>query len=114
MWFKKHLNWTYILAILIALIIYVITSVTAESYHLDWLWNISMFAFFILLLAVIGVGAWVIKQKGGSLFNLFWLLLSWIGIIVILCLVNKRGVKPSVDQIAQDNLRAASWQQRER
>jgi len=90
-WFKRHLNWTYILAILCALIInlaLVLIMASAENYELDWLLFVD---YPILLLAFIGVAAWVIKQKGRSLFNLFWLLLSWIGIIVILCLENRAG-----------------------
>jgi hypothetical protein len=98
MWFKKHLNWTYVFAILIAHIIYAVLIFVV----LRILLSLDMYELFygsiyiagaLMMAAVWGVGAWVISQKKRSLFNLLWLLLGIIGIIIILCLHSQNDLK---------------------
>ena len=89
-WFKRHLNWTYILAILCLAgvnLVLVLIMVGAHNYELDWILYIWTP---ILLLGLVGIPIWVIKQKGRSLWNLLWFLLG-IGPIVVLCLENRAG-----------------------
>ena len=118
MWFKKHLNWTLVFAMLATYIlnfVLLIIIANAKSYELlGYFFIVSP----IWLLVHVGVTAWVLWQKGRSLFHLFLLLLGWIGIAVILCLQHQEELKSReekrAEKIAQDNLRAMSWQQRER
>ena len=80
-WFKRHLNWTYVIAYLAMHTInltLVLIMAYAENYELDWLLWVDI----PVMLAWLGVGGWVIKQKRRSLW---WLLLAgclspvWIG-----------------------------------
>jgi len=65
-WFRRHLNWTYVLAYLLW---FVLNLYTDESVVAWWLSLVAA----ILWLVISG---WVIKQKGR---RLWWLLLSWVG-----------------------------------
>lgn len=93
-WLKNHLNWALVLGLalvfLLALLfmpLWLFIGETGETIFYGYV-LISPF----LALAIIG---WHLRQKGRSLFNLFWLLLTTIGIIIILCLENKRKAKPA-------------------
>jgi hypothetical protein len=91
-WFRRHLNWTLVIAlvainaatfVLVFLAYYFwITEVADAVYWLCLVGN-------IILTAI--VGAWVLGQKGRSLW---WLLLTpfWIGWVVWLSLDNKRQI----------------------
>ena len=85
-WFKQHLNWSLIIIWFVPalLLIPLLNTVSDTNSFL----NIYMTVYGLAILVVSG---WVLKQKGRSLFNLFWLVLSWIGIIIILCLENRAG-----------------------
>ncbi len=65
-WFRRHLNWTYVLAYLLS---FVLNLYADESVVAWWLSLVTA----ILWLVISG---WVIKRKGRSLW---WILLSWIG-----------------------------------
>jgi len=65
-WFRRHLNWSYVLAYLLW---FVLNLYGYESDIASWLSLVVA----ILWLVISG---WVIKQKGRSLW---WILLSWIG-----------------------------------
>ena len=83
-WFRRHLNWTLLLAIVAsaALVLQFIPTLPAVAEVLLWPW----------LIFVVFVSGWTLRQKGQSLFHLFWWLLGWIGVVVIVCLRNKNEV----------------------
>lgn len=81
-WFKRHLNWTILIAAVVGLILpfSTIFAETATPY---------VIMLIIQAVTVVGVCGWVLKQKGRSLRNLFWLLLGWlIGIIILMSMDN--------------------------
>ena len=81
-WFKRHLNWTILIAAVVGLILpfSTIFAETATPY---------VIMLIIQAVIVVGVCGWVLKQKGRSLRNLFWLLLGWlIGIIILMSMDN--------------------------
>jgi hypothetical protein len=107
-WFKRHLNWTFFIAWLVGIALYLafILSITSLEGLELFILSYSLFIIWLLL-----VGGWFLRQKGRSLWFLLLLpFLREIGVIIFLCLENKSGVKPS-EKIAQDNLRKASWLQ---
>ena len=86
-WFRRHLNWTYVLAYLLW---FVLNLYTDESVVAWWLSLVAA----ILWLVISG---WVIKQKGR---RLWWLLLSWVG--SPLWLKNKSYRKLILEQIPDE------------
>jgi len=89
-WFKQHLNWTYVLAFSAALVInavLVTIMIQAGNYELDWLLFVDLP---ILLFGLVIVPAWVLRQKGRSLWHLLWYFLGILP-IVVLCLENRAG-----------------------
>lgn len=91
-WFRRHLNWTLVLAIGLG---YGIAFGVAYSFNIpDESFKPigGLIIFWVTLPAVI----WVIRQKGRSWL---WLLLGFvpaaIGVIVLMCLENKRSIKES-------------------
>jgi len=106
-WFKRHLNWTLVIAwLLLSLLACFVLSM------------IGWFGILAYLLMILVVSGWVLKQKGRSLTNLLWFLLffclggyshslvnntyaisvgevaGWVifAVVIILCKKNKRTV----------------------
>jgi hypothetical protein len=65
-WFRRHLNWTYVLA---CVVWFVFNMSSNETF--DVVWWLSLIAAISWLV----ISGWVIKQKGQSLW---WILLSWL------------------------------------
>jgi len=105
-WFKRHLNWTMGLTWLVCIPLGIIS---ANILRLAILWNelsSPLTVIFVIIAFICGVLFWVatiwaIKQKGRSLFHLFWLLLPF-GFIVLLVLKNCKikGTKFEADERA--------------
>ena len=68
-------------------LVLVLIMVNADNYKLDWLLFIDLP---IVVFGIIVVPAWVIKQKGRSLWHLLWYFLGILP-IVVLCLENRSG-----------------------
>jgi hypothetical protein len=99
-WFERHLNWTvflvvvalypldFILGFIIGLLLYSI-----DPYMAAETMGVVVFAIaFIVNLALLFlVGAWALKKKARSLWNLLWFIVPF-GLIVFLCIEN-RGVQ---------------------
>lgn len=86
-WFKNHPNWTAILMMFVTTnLIFLPLSIAMGN--TDQFFNVAVPLYGLVLLLING---WLLKQKGRSLFNLFYLLLSWIGFVIVLCLENKKA-----------------------
>ena len=92
-WFKRHLNWTYVLSWLaicaIAIIAGILINVDSE---------IGIILLIVDVIMVWYVTIWTIKQKGRSLWNLLWGLLGIPLPIVVLCLKNKKRELQGITQ----------------
>lgn len=86
-WYKKHLNWTMFLAWIIALAIFLGSiPIYAQRESADVLLYFMGFYFLVILL----VSAWVLRQKGRSLWYLWLFFLREIYIIIICAMENRR------------------------
>ena len=86
-WFKQHLNWTMFLAWIIALAIFLGSiPIYAQRDSTDILLYFMGFYFLVILL----VSAWVLRQKGRSLWYLCLFFLREIYIIIICAMENRR------------------------
>lgn len=87
-WFKNHLNWTFFIAWLVGIGLYLSTipiMINSEGPEIFILFYV-LFIIWLLL-----VGGWFLKQKGRSLWYLIMLpFLREIGVIVFLLLENKK------------------------
>jgi len=95
-WFRRHLNWTMVLAWVICISL---AAIFASGAEVALSWGRLSGGLILLAIGCIFVGLmwwatiWAIKQKGRSLLHLFWLLVPF-GFIVLLVLKNlneKRG-----------------------
>jgi len=86
-WFRQHINWTFFLAWLVGIALYLSTipvMVNSEGPEIFILFY-SLFILWLLL-----VGGWFLKQKGRSLWYLLMLpFLREIGVIIFLSLENR-------------------------
>ena len=80
-WFKRHLNWTI-------LIVFVIGLILPFSIGFAGMEILSIILFIFQAVILIIACAWVLKQKGRSLWNLLWLLVGWLGIFLFLGMDN--------------------------
>ena len=107
-WFKRHLNWTYGLVLLVGIAILI---------YVGFIQNNVIGYIVYISIAIVG-GFLMLWAK--SRLNVGWVYIvlffsNGFGFpIAVLCLKNKRGVKPSAAKVAQDNLREASWLQPKR
>jgi len=87
-WFREHLNWTFFIAWLVGIGLYLSTipiMVSSEGPEIFILFY-SLFIIWLLL-----VGGWFLKQKGRSLWYLLMLpFLREIGVIIFVLLENKK------------------------
>ena len=96
-WFKKHLNWTLVIALLA---INAATFAIVFLAYYFWIVEVADVAYWLCLIGNIILtavaGAWVLRQKGKSLL---WLLLTpfWIGWVIWLALDNKRLISAHVN-----------------
>lgn len=84
-WFKKHLNWTIFLFLVLSIIILVVV-VLVTGYEED---NIAyLIVLLLLFVASFFVNGWILVQKNR---NLWWLALNWLnfGWIIYMILENK-------------------------
>jgi len=82
-WFKKHLNWTMGLALLIGLLLFPTAFLETPIVY------IALYITWIAL--VLFTGRWVLKEKGRSLATLLWIFLIGIfAFIVIIAMKNER------------------------
>ena len=85
-WFRRHPNWTLIIVVFgYANLVMLPAFILAPSDSIYWFGSISY------LVIILVTSAWNLRSKKRSLGHLLWLLLSWVGIIIILCLANKTG-----------------------
>jgi len=91
MWFKRHLNWTFIFGLLAANVIAWLAGSIPYLFHPytpEGVFYLVFYSVYLVLLLVLG--SWTLRSKGRSLWNLLWLVfLSWLGLIIFLCLENK-------------------------
>ena len=99
-WFSRHLNWSFVLGLLVANIVAGIVGFL--TFFLLFLlfpygsWEtlevpVRVVVTLLCLVWTFLVGSWVLKHKGRSQWNLLWLLLPWIGLIVFLFLENRKA-----------------------
>jgi len=101
-WFRRHLNWTWFFAQLaVGLIAYFLVTVLVSSLFISgnpFPSEESLFASFsviqliaivLQMVAMFGVGAWVLRRKKRSLVWLLIFLVPLAGWIVFLCLKNR-------------------------
>lgn len=84
-WFKRHLNWTILIAVLVGPIL-VFPAVFVETAFAP------LIMFIIHLMILVIVCGWVLEQKGRSSWNLLWLL-SGVGIIIFWTMDNLKGAE---------------------
>jgi len=90
-WFKEHLNLTFFFSWVVSnLLILWGRSIAPSDGSLAAGW---LLLFLAAMVIVFGTEIWYLRQKGRSLFNLFWNLLVYIGFIIILCLENNNKNK---------------------
>ena len=79
-WFERHLNWTVILATVVANLIGFLTFDLGVAIG--------------CMVGLVLVYGWALDRKARSLWNILWTLVPYVGMIIFLCLENK-----SVEQI---------------
>jgi len=80
-WLNKHLNWSYIFAFVVALIILVVVGFMAS--------NVTGYLIFLALNLL--VGGWVISRKGHSLWYLVLVGLVFIAFPFVVLFLKNRG-----------------------
>jgi hypothetical protein len=101
-WFQRHLNWTWVLAQLaVGLIAYFVvtvfvaslfvtsTTLPSEESLLASVSVLQIMGVVLQLIAMFGVGVWVLKRKGRNLIWLLIFLVPLVGWIIFLCLENR-------------------------
>lgn len=104
-WFRKHLNWTVVLWWLAVLLMYwILVIFVAASEELADDVALGFWSAIYLVFAFAGAVSlwyllvWNLRHKGRSLFNLFYLLIPWIGGIVFLYIKDR-------EQLAEEKMR---------
>ena len=98
-WFQRHLNWTMVFAILaqlpigyiVGLLTVLVNPYVSTAVHYAIVYLITIAWVFV-------IGGWVLSEKNRSLWNLLWLIVPYIGLIVFLCLENKRQYPHLIDE----------------
>jgi len=85
-WFKRHLNWTYLIGFLLGGSLFGSGSNYA-AYGIDRTIGLIELWVGVIILWVINI--WVLRRKGRSLLTILWGLLGILP-IVVLCMKNKR------------------------
>jgi hypothetical protein len=101
-WFQRHLNWTWFFAQLaVGLIAYVVVTVFVSSLFISSavlpseeslfasVSSMQIIVVALQLIAMFGVGAWVLRRKKRSLAWLLIFLVPLAGWIIFLCLENR-------------------------
>jgi hypothetical protein len=101
-WFQRHLNWTWFFAQLaVGLIAYVVVTVFVSSLFISStvlpseeslfasVSSMQIIVMVLQLIAMFGVGAWVLRRKKRSLAWLLIFLVPLVGWIIFLCLENR-------------------------
>jgi hypothetical protein len=95
-WFRKHLNWTMFLSWILALIIFLVSiPLYAQRENADVILYFMGFYFVVILL----VSAWVLRQKGRSLWYLCLFFLREIYVIIICSMENRRTIIDKSSQL---------------
>ena len=89
-WFRRHLNWTMVLAILaqfpigyiVGSFIQVVNPYVSTGIYYALVYLVTLAWLFV-------IAGWVLKEKRRSLWNLLWLIVPYVGLIVFLCLENR-------------------------
>jgi tetratricopeptide (TPR) repeat protein len=92
-WFRRHLDWTFLLTVLQLLAIVFIAGALTTSTTVNTIRTGAIWTFFIICGPV---SCWILNQKGKSMWNIFWVLLPLIGSIIFL-------VKVLGDNNSEDN-----------
>jgi hypothetical protein len=104
-WFKEHLNLTFFFSWVVGnLLILWGRSIAPPDGSLAAAWLLLFLAAMVIILST---EIWYLRQKGRSLFNLFWNLLIYVGFIIILCLENNKEkleltTNIEAEQVVQD------------
>jgi hypothetical protein len=101
-WFQRHLNWTWFFAQLaVGLIAYVVVTIFVSSLFISSavfpseeslfasVSSMQIIVVVLQLIAMFGVGAWVLRRKKRSLAWLPIFLVPLVGWIIFLCLENR-------------------------
>ena len=93
-WFQRHLNLTLVIVVIGGwLLCYVVAMAMARP--------LPPVLFFVWIAVTFGISGWVLQEKGRSLWNLLWFLLNFIGLIVFLCMENKRQASGQLEGFEQ-------------
>ena len=118
-WFERHLNWTvflvlvalypldFFLGFLVGVLLYSINPYMATDIIEGVAVAIALIVNFALLFLV---GAWALKKKARSLWNLLWFIVPF-GLIVFLCLEN-RGEGREVIQVSATTVADSATQEK--
>ena len=120
-WAERHLNWTVIFALwAISLLSYLVGLLidlvlhTVDPYIADGIAEAIVFVVEVIvsLAGLFLVGAWALKEKARSMWNLLWLIIPF-GIIIFLCLGNRSELvsKSKSLESAADRLEAQVTEQ---
>ena len=101
-WFQRHLNWAWFFAQLaVGLIAYIVMTIFVSSLFITSavlpseeslfasVSSMQIIAVVLQLIAMFGVGAWVLRRKSRSLVWLLIFLVPLVGWIIFLCLENR-------------------------
>lgn len=101
-WFQRHLNWTWFFAQLaVGLIAYIVVTIFISSLFISSavlpseeslfasVSSMQLIVVVLQLIAMFGVGAWVLRKKKRSLVWLLIFLVPLVGWIILLCLENR-------------------------
>jgi uncharacterized membrane protein YhaH (DUF805 family) len=101
-WFQRHLNWTWFFAqLVVGLIAYIVMTIFVSSLFITSavlpseeslfasVSSMQIIAMVLQLIAMFGVGAWVLRRKSRSLVWLLIFLVPLVGWIIFLCLENR-------------------------
>jgi len=90
-WFRRHLNWTVVLAWVASFpLSYIVGSLIQSINPYISTGTYYLIGYTIQGLWLLGIAGWVLRKKNRSLWNLLWLFVPF-GWIVFLCLENRAG-----------------------
>ena len=102
-WFNKHLNWTYVIIIIIGYIIMAATlpSLLADTTVIPPFFIVALAINFVLTLAG---SAWILRKKGQSLWFLALALVFFLALLVLaLVLPNNKTGQNEIKKISDSD-----------
>jgi len=99
-WFKEHLNWTYVIILIIAFAIEILFIGLASVADNPWIFIlVGSLLYFILSIAA---GIWVLLEKGQSLWYIALAIIFYLGFLILVLILRNKRIKQGETQIISD------------